>query len=305
MAEKEKRKVEIQKPEYLPIEPHRLDLEILYFSDLRQRVGKEKLDTIHQYSFHVLVCITHGKCTHMVDFKRIDCKPGSLLALQPGQVHTFGFEEDWDGWILFFRPEFLQLSPAVAFDLLVGLDRPPEHLHLTDTELCWVTDTIAQMQADAGIDAQPKYVLALLRHQLCALLWRLSLVHDRQKLWAEAGTQASRRFRRFQQLVEKKFDKWHLVADYARQLGCSEKSLTRATKEAVGINAKVFIAARINLEAKRLLKHTDLSVTLIADRLGFEEATNFVKFFKRDACCTPAEFRRQQYAVNDIAACTN
>ena len=66
------------------------------------------------------------------------------------------------------------------------------------------------------------------------------------------------------------------------------------------MNAKAFIASRISLEAKRLLVHTDLSVTLIAESLGFEEATNFIKFFKREAGCTPAEFRREQDAVSIV-----
>ena len=62
------------------------------------------------------------------------------------------------------------------------------------------------------------------------------------------------------------------------------------------MSAKAFIAARINLEAKRLLVHTDWPVALIAERLGFDEATNFSKFFKRESGATPAQFRRRQAA---------
>ena len=58
------------------------------------------------------------------------------------------------------------------------------------------------------------------------------------------------------------------------------------------MTAKAFIAARIALEAKRLLVHTNYSVATIADKLGFDEPTNFSKFFRREARCTPAEFRR-------------
>jgi AraC-like DNA-binding protein len=48
------------------------------------------------------------------------------------------------------------------------------------------------------------------------------------------------------------------------------------------------------LEAKRLLAYTTLPIALIGDRLGFDDPTNFVKFFKREAGCTPGEFRRRQ-----------
>lgn len=76
-------------------------------------------------------------------------------------------------------------------------------------------------------------------------------------------------------------------------MGCSAKTLTRAAREVAGVQAKTFITRRITLEAKRLLAHGASSIALIGERLGFEDPTNFVKFFKREAGCTPGEFRRR------------
>lgn len=300
MPGKDNRRAEIQRLEYRPSTPYRLDLQVFSVSDLRRRVRKERLRTTHRYAFHQLVCITHGTCTHLVDTKPTYCEPGSLLAFRPGQTHNFGLEEDWDGWMILFRPEFLLPSPAAAPDLnlMAGFDKLPEHVSLRDDELRSVTDAVAQMREDVEIDAPPKDVHALLRYQLYALLLRLSIIHDRREVPTRENTRAMRRFKEFKQLVEKSFAQWHQVADYAKQLGCAEKSLARATMEAAGINAKAFIASRISLEAKRLLVYTDLSVTLIAENLGFAEATNFIKFFKRETGCTPAEFRRQQDEVS-------
>jgi len=61
----------------------------------------------------------------------------------------------------------------------------------------------------------------------------------------------------------------------------------------VGVGAKTFIASRLALEAKRLLVHTEMPISAIAQRLGFDEATNFIKFFRGIEGCTPGEFRRQ------------
>ena len=80
---------------------------------------------------------------------------------------------------------------------------------------------------------------------------------------------------------------------YAAALGCTEKSLTRAALEATGQSAKSVVMARIALEAKRLLVHTDRPIYLIAEGLGFEEATNFGKFFRRETGVTPIGFRQQ------------
>jgi AraC-like DNA-binding protein len=47
----------------------------------------------------------------------------------------------------------------------------------------------------------------------------------------------------------------------------------------------------VALEAKRLLVHTALPIAVIANRLGFDEPTNFVKFFRREVRQSPGAFR--------------
>ncbi len=242
MVKEEKKRAGIQQLDYNPPTPYPFDLEVFSISDLRRRVSKEKLRSTHRYLFHALVYITYGKCTHLVDFNPIHCEPGSLLVLQPGQAHNFGLEEDWDGWKIMFRPEFLLPLPAAALDLklMARFEKLPTHLSLRDQELRNIKDAVAQMRKDTEIEASLNEVHALLRHQLYTLLLRLSIFHDRQEVQACPNTRATQRFEDFKQLVEQNFARWHQVADYAKQLGCTEKSLTRAAQEAAGTNAKAF-----------------------------------------------------------------
>lgn len=176
--------------------------------------------------------------------------------------------------------------------LVVDLERLPEHVVLSSDELRKVADAIGQMREDTLIDAPLDEVHSLLRHQLQALLTRLRILHSGQQAQEPLISPATRRFQRFRHAVDERYAQWHQVADYARQLGYTEKSLARAVAAATGMTAKAFIAARINLEAKRLLVHTDMHIVTIAAKLGFGEATNFSKFFKREAGCAPAAFRR-------------
>lgn len=290
---------EVNKPlrrlRYLPSASYRLDLEVFTVAELRRRAGKELLRT-HQYEFHTLICVTQGTCSQLVDFEPIRCAPGSLLVLRPGQTHQFGRDEDWDGWNLLFRPEFvLPVSSATrSLKLTVDLERLPDHLALRGKELRTVTRAIEQMRADALLEAPIDDVNALLRHQLHALLARLCILQGQHQGQQPVMSPALQRFQRFQQLVEEQFAQWHQVADYADRLGYTEKSLTRAVAASMGMTAKAFIAARVVLEAKRLLVHTDLPVATVAEKLGFDEATNFGKFFRREVGSTPAAFRRQQ-----------
>ncbi len=291
---------DIQRMRYGLRASYQLDLEAFTVADLRQRGSKEKVRTTHRYEFHLLVCVTQGVCTQVVDFKPIRCAPGSLLVMRPGQAHNFGRDEDWDGWVVLFRPEFVlpaSTAPRIL-KLALDLEKLPEHVELAGNELRTVTGSIEQMRQDTQLAAPLDDLNALLRHQLHALLTRLSMLQGRQQAQEPVISPALQRFKRFQQLVEDRFAQWHQVADYADQLGYSEKSLARAVTASMGVTAKAFIAARIVLEAKRLLVHTDLSVATIAEKLGFDEATNFSKFFRREVDGTPAEFRRRQRATS-------
>ena len=97
-----------------------------------------------------------------------------------------------------------------------------------------VSRSIEQLHADAQLEAPLDKVNALLRHQLHALLTRLSILHGRQQAQAPVISPSWQRFQRFQQLVEERFAQWHQVADYASRLACTEKSLTRAVTAAMG-----------------------------------------------------------------------
>ena len=97
--------------------------------------------------------------------------------------------------------------------------------------------------------------------------------------------------RRFLDLVDAGFRTEKKVSAYARRMGVPEKRLQAATAAAFGKSPKALIDERAALEAKRLLVYGGGSVKEIAFALGFEETTNFVKWFRKHAGTTPAGFR--------------
>lgn len=82
------------------------------------------------------------------------------------------------------------------------------------------------------------------------------------------------------------------VAGYAAELGVTPSHLNRAVKSESGRSAGEWLAnARISL-ARNLLRAGDLPVLEIADRLGFEDASYFARFFRKMTGMTPSEYRR-------------
>lgn len=294
-------KSEVVKLDYQPVGAYSLDIEIFSVSSLRKRVSKEDMLLPHQHDFGMLIFIFEGECTQWIDFKKVNSKAGSLLTISPGQYHRFGEQSDWDGWLMLFRPEFVS-APALkrpqTFNFRVKelTQNIPDHLVLDEREQAIVAQTIGQMREDSAMAGagDSNDINALMHHQFYTLLLRLSIVHGEN---SGSPSHLMQRFKAFKDLVEENYTRWHQVAQYASNLGCSEKSLTRAAVEVTGVTAKNIIASRVNLEAKRLLANSTLSVALIADQLGFDEPTNFVKFFKRQVTCTPGEFRKTQRAI--------
>jgi AraC-like DNA-binding protein len=294
--------VEIERRGYRPPASYKLDLEIVRMADLRARVKGSHLRSVHRIEFHMLICVTEGECEHFIDFEPILAKQGSLLLLQPSQAEQFDLSSDWDGWLVLFRPEFLfahsQNEHTGNVDIIAVLESLPEHSILHEPEYRIAVSIISQMAEDSKQQTLPSELNALIRYQLSALILRLGMAQRHRFRQDNVSSKDICRFIKFKQLVEQKFMTWHKVKDYAAAIGCSEKSVTRATCEVTGITAKIFIANRINLEAKRLLTHTVSRITNISDQLGFDEPTNFVKFFKRESGCTPAEFRIKQCNKN-------
>jgi AraC-like DNA-binding protein len=248
------------------------------------------------YEFFMLIFVTQGQCVQFVDFNSVLCMQGDLLILKPGQAHNFGSDNDWGGWVILFRPEFILATPTPDHDIKLAVNPKllPEQVTLRGNEMQRAMDLIAQMRADVHIDAPLEDVHALLRYQILLLLKFLSVLHGRKQVHEGIPSHSLQRFKQFQLIVEERYTQWHQVAEYSKKLECTEKSITRSTLFAVGLTAKAFIAARVNLEAKRLLAHTDLPITAMAEKLGFEETTHFTKFFKRETGCTPTEFRQKQ-----------
>ncbi len=281
---------------YQPQAGYPFDLEVLVFSELRLRAGAELLELAHRYAFSTLIGVTQGTCTHRVDFEFVRCEPGAVVVLTPGMAHSFGPSADWEGWVVAFRPEFAW--PAVTASAPERgsrmLRRRGGVVRLMPQEMLALTRSVMQMREDANLRDSPQHVHALLRHQLHSTLARIHMVNERNEMQLLPSRRDGGRFRQFEALVEEKYRAWHQVSNYSNAIGCSERTLTRSTLEGAGMTPKAFISARLILEAKRLLAHTELKVLEVAEHLCFSDTPNFIKFFQREVGCTPSTFRQRQ-----------
>jgi len=270
------------------------DIEIFPANYWLERVPEAHFRYPSRLDFYQLIVVTQGRFLHSVDFQLESVRTGSLLVMRPGQVQRFEVNKPWDGWVVIFRPESFQSMGGVGSQPLgISVDDIPVQLKLGKASFAAVREALVQMHQDASLAGQKQLVSALERAQLQALLLRLLLASKQKQTSSTTDSSLARHFGRFRDAVEQRFHEWHQVATYANSLGASEKTLGRATQEISGLSAKTFLSKRIALEAKRMLAYTNWPIANVADKLGFDEATNFIKFFRREAGYAPSEFRKR------------
>ncbi len=81
------------------------------------------------------------------------------------------------------------------------------------------------------------------------------------------------------------------ISDYAELLNISPNHLNKCIKQTTGKSAHDLLNEMLLLEAKVLLKQTNLNVTEIAYRIGKNEISDFARFFKAQTGMRPSEYR--------------
>lgn len=88
-------------------------------------------------------------------------------------------------------------------------------------------------------------------------------------------------FETFIKLVQENYKRERLLGFYADKLCITPKHLSKVIKETSGKSANNWIDDYTMLEAKALLKSTNLTVQQICDELNFDCQSFFGKYFKR------------------------
>lgn len=273
-----------------------LGIEPMSMAELRRKVGASRLDRPERVDFFMLMLVTEGSGVHTVDFINWSLSPGQMLFVQPGQVQQWHATDPFEAQLILIDPGALpqRTGQGLSRELgLLGFGEWVTGLQLGHNELRGIEAGFRQLREDFDQFSGQSLDVALIRHELMALLTRIAKLQKQGRGEAEMLANSRLTYRLFIQALEASFAKEHSLQYYARRLGYSESTISRACLAAEGRSAKEVISRRVLLEAKRLLAHSTASVAEVAYQLGFSEATNFVKFFRKSSGVTPKHFRQE------------
>ncbi len=247
----------------------------------------------HRIRFYAILFILEGAGVHTVDFKTYPYQKGSIIFISKEQVHAF--EKSWErkAYFLLFTEEFLEKG-SLGSNLMQQLSLYNYHLYspvinLKEGQLTIFSNLLKKIKEefDAPDDLLTEEIMhSSLKIFLC-LAERIRKANrpliPRSKYFDE--------FKQFQKLLTQHIYKSRKVKFYADQLLISTKKLNRITQEMVSQPAKNYINDFLIIEIKRLLMNTSLTIKEVSHRSGFEETTNFVKYFKKYTGQRPSAFR--------------
>lgn len=253
------------------------------------------LTTPHRTGFYHILWFQEGSPIHTVDFNPVKIEPNTLLFLNKDIVQGFDKKGHFDGVALLFTENFFCkteqdtnfLKSTILFNDLLTVSK----IEIAQPNPIF-SDLLNLMKTELHID-KDRFQSDILKNLLHNFLLQ-SERERRNQDFIEIKQNADLDYIiLFKDYLEKNYKKEKRVSTYANQLQVTGKRLNQATSKVLGKSPKQMIDERIILEAKRLLAHTTKSVKEIGFDLGFDEPTNFIKYFRNHHDSTPVEFREQ------------
>lgn len=127
---------------------------------------------------------------------------------------------------------------------------------------------------------------------LMGAMWTDRLTEAKKNGGNEMSTRSRIVLEDFLLLVRDYHTKERSLSFYADKLYLTPKYLSKLIKSVSGKSAHEWIDSFVILEAKNLLKYSDMSIKSIVYELNFPNQTTFYRFFKTKTGMTPSEYRK-------------
>jgi AraC family transcriptional regulator, transcriptional activator of pobA len=253
----------------------------------------------HRHDFYEVLFITQGNGKHTIDFHEYKIRPNTIFFLSPGQIHELELSEDIKGYIFLFTSEFYLLNKQDKNHLLelpffysISNENPPLYLEKSgDYDL--LVDLFKQAcdENNKNLDDSPELINSILDIILiiCKRLYPKKTEEKKRKGYLLV--------KKFKQLIEEKYHENISVKEYAALLSVTANHLSETVKSITGKTSTDLINTKMILEIKRMLTHTELTVSEISYRMNFTDQSYFSKYFKNVTGVSPNEFRNRKLKV--------
>ncbi len=258
----------------------------------------EQLEAV-RYGFYCIALKKNFKGRMRYGQRHYDFDEGVMTFFAPNQVVITEIRDDWalEGSWLAIHPDFMkgtslanEIQKYGYFSYAVN-----EALHLSQEEEQTVNRLMVSI-ADESAAATDTFSKQIIIKQMELLLSYCDRFHHRQFLTRRQAGEGL--LSAFEQLLESYFrenrpetDGIPTVSFFAEKLNLSRNYLSDMLRSTTGQSAQQHIQQKMIENAKELLAASDLNVSEVAYKLGFEYPQSFHKLFKSRTTLSPLEYR--------------
>lgn len=275
-----------------PKETENFGFEIVPIEEIAQNKEKHEHnpELPHQLKFYNLIFFTEGLGRHFIDFNWFPVQKNSLVYLTKEQVNAFDFSSNLKGFcIIFTEAYFVDCFSNLNNNFMFRLFNPQLFSQVMqipfDSDFFDYFNLLQKEYQNTNTFNQKNIINSL----FTILISKAENLKQNQTFHIKDSSKINV-FQKFTLLIDENLTKNRNASFYASELAITYKHLNSICKELVNKTAKNVIDDYIILQAKRSLINSKLKSTELAYSLGFDDPTNFTKYFKKNTGLTPKSF---------------
>jgi AraC-like DNA-binding protein len=249
--------------------------------------GKDMIQELHRHDFFYILALENGAGNHEIDFMPYEVRDDSIFFMRPGQVHQLTLKAGSKGYLIQLRSDFYYPQDKESNQLLRKAGN--KNLYRPDAARFKKLLSILTYIFQEYNDKQERYK-EVIKANLGILF--IELVREQDKAPSNnVSPYMQERLEDFLQFLETHISTHKQVSQYAEMLNLSIYQLNAVTKATLGKACSELINEYIILESKRHLLGTSNQIKEIADQLGYEDVSYFIRFFRKHTGYPPDAFR--------------
>lgn len=265
----------------------------------------------HRHLFVELVFVMSGQGTHLIQDDAFSLRAGDVFMINPSEPHRYELSGGQRVEIVncLFEPDFIpgsllqemRLSDSLDFfyvqPFLNGEARFHHKLNLQGEAAGEAMELLEQIEREMG-RRHPGFqaMVRLKMIELFLLLSRHYRMRDEQSGSRSAGELLVRRVCGY---VERHYAQKITLSLLSELFHIGERQLNRHFNKVMSKSVIPYVHEIRVEHAKRLLKETDETIAVVAEKVGYEDAVFFSRLFARETGCSPGKFRESSRAANE------
>lgn len=275
-------------------------MEINFYESLPFYISREKkihssMPSTHYHDAYEILYLISGEIYYYIEDRTYQIVSGVLLFINMNDLHKLVNLNGttYERVTLVFKKGFLSnfLVDHEGFNLFSYFHSKSNAIKLGGYDQTFIEHLFNKMiQEEANQLPGYDYYQKILLMELLVFLKRkvdMGLNHSLIE-----SNRANKKISRVLEFINSNYDKRITLDDLSQSFSISPSHLSRTFKEVTGFTCIEYLNNIRMKEARSLLKNSQLSVSEIADRVGFENLTHFGRVFKGTIGSSPLKYRK-------------